>query len=136
MVSRDALEKRDFQKRFAIGRSADTEETEKVAEIPKKEDGSGDITKELTITERVMSGKHVVDVTVQPTAIIGSLPRGESADLRVKAHKEEQKVLKAEIQIKQTRYAELQTNIEAIKNTVKPTVKDTVRKIMLLKRDL
>ena len=46
--------------------------------------------------------KHVVDVTVQPTAITVGLPRGESADVLAKMHDEEQKMLKAENQIKQT----------------------------------
>ena len=47
-------------------------------------------------------GKHVVDVTAQPTAITVGLPRGESADVLDKTHDEEQKMLKVENQIKQT----------------------------------
>ncbi|GAA0155193.1 hypothetical protein LIER_12975 [Lithospermum erythrorhizon] len=63
--------------------------------------------KPLTITGKLMTGKHVVDMHIKGIEQSGAIPEGEAPALLIKAHEEEQQRLEAEIQLKKGRVSEL-----------------------------
>ncbi|GAA0173096.1 hypothetical protein LIER_26785 [Lithospermum erythrorhizon] len=83
--------------------------------VLKAEDGPGEDVKPLTITDKLMIRKHVVDVHVKGVGQSEASPKGEAAALLIKIYEE-----------KKGRVAELQAKIQALKTTVQPAVNDPV----------
>ncbi|GAA0153865.1 hypothetical protein LIER_37755 [Lithospermum erythrorhizon] len=86
--------------------------------VLKKEDGFGEDAKSLTIIDKLMKGKHVIDVEFNATDQTEVVPEGEALDMLIKAYEEKQQRLETEIQAKKVRVLELQARIQALKATV------------------
>ncbi|GAA0147686.1 hypothetical protein LIER_36565 [Lithospermum erythrorhizon] len=95
-------------------------------EVLKAEDGSGKDVKPLTITDKLMAGKHVVDVEIKVVEKPVVAPQGKGTALLIKAYEEEKQRLEVEIYLKNKRFAELQAKIQALKTTIPPAVNDHV----------
>ncbi|GAA0184962.1 hypothetical protein LIER_32250 [Lithospermum erythrorhizon] len=74
-------------------------------EILKAGDGSGEDAKPLTITDKLISGKRVVDVEIKRAEKPAATPKGEPAALLIKAYEEEQSMLEVDILLKKNRVA-------------------------------
>ncbi|GAA0172559.1 hypothetical protein LIER_26362 [Lithospermum erythrorhizon] len=93
------------------------------SKVLRKEDGLGEDAKPLTITNKLMKGKHVVDVDVSASEPTETLPEGSAAELLLKVYEDELKVVEAEIQAKTVRASELRAKIGALRVRVNPSVK-------------
>ncbi|GAA0150034.1 hypothetical protein LIER_37051 [Lithospermum erythrorhizon] len=80
----------------------------------------------LTITDKLVSGKRVVDVEVKGAGQFAAVPEGAAAALLIKAYEEEQKVMEADIRLKKNRVSELKAKIQALQTTVPLAVNDSV----------
>ncbi|GAA0156051.1 hypothetical protein LIER_13634 [Lithospermum erythrorhizon] len=100
--------------------------------ILKKEDGLGEDAKSLTMSDKLMKGKHVIDVKLNPANQTKVVTEGEVVDMLIKAYEEEQLRLEAEIQAKKVRVSELQARIQALKATVPPTVNDSANSSIVI----
>ncbi|GAA0149080.1 transmembrane signal receptor [Lithospermum erythrorhizon] len=92
--------------------------------VLKKGDDLGEDDNSLTISEKLMKGKHVIDVEFNADDQTEPVPEGEAAEILIKAYEEEQRRLEAEIQAKKVRVSELQAKIQALKTSVPPTIND------------
>ncbi|GAA0160499.1 hypothetical protein LIER_17042 [Lithospermum erythrorhizon] len=90
------------------------------------EDGLGEDAKPLTIIDKLMSGKRVVDVEVKGPGQSAAVLAGEAAALLIKAYEEEQKILEADIRLNKNRVAKLKAKIQSLQTTVPPAVNDHV----------
>ncbi|GAA0151660.1 hypothetical protein LIER_10336 [Lithospermum erythrorhizon] len=85
--------------------------------VLKKGDGLGEDVKSLTISDKLMKRKDVIDVEFNVANQTEPIPKGEAAEMLIKAYKEEQLRLEAEIQAKKVRLSELQAKIQALKTS-------------------
>ncbi|GAA0184406.1 hypothetical protein LIER_31694 [Lithospermum erythrorhizon] len=92
--------------------------------VLKVEDGLGKDAKSLTISDKLMYEKHVVNVPLNATNKTEVVPEGEAVTMLIKAYEEEKKMLEAEIQVNKVRVSELQVKTRALKATVPPAVND------------
>ncbi|GAA0183575.1 hypothetical protein LIER_30960 [Lithospermum erythrorhizon] len=88
--------------------------------VLKKEDYFGEDLKSLTISDKLMKGKHVIDMEWKATDQTKVVPEGKAAYMLSKAYKEEQQKLEVEIQAKKVKVSELQAKIQALKAIVPP----------------
>ncbi|GAA0165515.1 hypothetical protein LIER_20900 [Lithospermum erythrorhizon] len=95
-------------------------------EVLRARDGPREDAKPLTITNKLMAGKHVVDVEIKGVGQSDVVPEGEVVALLIKAYEEEQQRLEAEIHLKMGRVSELKAKLQAMKTTVPPAVNDLV----------
>ncbi|GAA0142527.1 hypothetical protein LIER_03407 [Lithospermum erythrorhizon] len=93
-------------------------------EVQKGKDGPGKYAKTLTITDKLMIGKHAVDVQIKSIERSEAVPKGEATGLLVKDYEEEQQKLEDEIQLKKGRVVELQAKIQTLKTTLQYVVND------------
>ncbi|GAA0173046.1 hypothetical protein LIER_26745 [Lithospermum erythrorhizon] len=89
-------------------------------EILKAEDGPGEDAKTITITDKLNSGKRVVDVDMKGVEKSMARPEGEVAAVLIKAYEDEKKTLETDIQQKKLRVTELQAKIQALQTAVTP----------------
>ncbi|GAA0171538.1 hypothetical protein LIER_25544 [Lithospermum erythrorhizon] len=94
-----------------------------IDEILKAGDGPREDAKMITITDKLNSGKRVVDVEMKGVEKSGATPEGETAALLIKAYEDEKKILETDIQQKKLMVAELQAKIQALQTAVPPNVK-------------
>ncbi|GAA0155154.1 hypothetical protein LIER_12945 [Lithospermum erythrorhizon] len=95
-------------------------------EIFKARDGSGETAQPLTITDKLISRKRVVDVEIKGADKPAAALKGEISALLIKPHEEEQSMLGADILVKKNRVVELQAKIQALKVPVPPADHDSV----------
>ncbi|GAA0174884.1 hypothetical protein LIER_28175 [Lithospermum erythrorhizon] len=89
-----------------------------------KGDSLGEDAKSLTISDKLMKGKHVIDVEFNAADHTEPVLEGEAAEILIKAYEEEKLRLEAKIQVKKVRVSELQEKIQALKTYVPPTIND------------
>ncbi|GAA0165818.1 hypothetical protein LIER_40063 [Lithospermum erythrorhizon] len=87
-----------------------------------KEDGIGKDAKPLTISDKLMKGKHVIDVEVNAPDQSEPVPGGEVAGLLLKVYEEELLRVEAEIQAKKVLASKLKAKISALRTRVPPTM--------------
>ncbi|GAA0160571.1 hypothetical protein LIER_39061 [Lithospermum erythrorhizon] len=90
----------------------------------KTEDDFWEDAKSLTIVDKLMKGKDVVDVKLNVADETKVVPEGEAAAILIKAYEEEQQRLESEIQVNKVKESELQAKIQALKAFVPPSVND------------
>ncbi|GAA0140970.1 hypothetical protein LIER_02219 [Lithospermum erythrorhizon] len=90
--------------------------------ILRKEDGLGEDAKPLTISDKLMKGKHVIDVEFNATDQPESIPEEEAASMLLRVYGEELLRVEAEIQAKNVLALELKDKIYALKSRVPPDV--------------
>ncbi|GAA0176026.1 hypothetical protein LIER_29093 [Lithospermum erythrorhizon] len=95
-------------------------------EVLKVEDGLGEDAKSLTISDKLMIVKHVVDVSLNAAEQTEVVPKGEVVAMLINAFEEEQQRLEVEIQVKKVKVTELQAKIQSLKAIVPPAVNDHV----------
>ncbi|GAA0141043.1 hypothetical protein LIER_02279 [Lithospermum erythrorhizon] len=91
-------------------------------DVLRKEDGTGEDAKSLTISDKLMKGKHVVDVNVSASESSEPVPEGNAAALLLKVYEDELKLVEAEIQAKTIRASDLRAKIGALRVRVNPSV--------------
>ncbi|GAA0138703.1 hypothetical protein LIER_00396 [Lithospermum erythrorhizon] len=92
--------------------------------VLKKEDGLGEDAKSLTISDKLMKEKHVIDVKFNASNHTEPVLEEDVAEMLIKVYEKEQQRLKAEIQAKKVRVSELQAKIQALKTVIPPIVND------------
>ncbi|GAA0179376.1 hypothetical protein LIER_29964 [Lithospermum erythrorhizon] len=92
--------------------------------VLRDEDVFREDTNSLTISDKLMKGKHIIDVELNVTDQTEVVLEEEAVDMLIKAYKEDRPRLEAEIQAKRIRVSELQTKIQALKTIVPPAVND------------
>ncbi|GAA0166605.1 hypothetical protein LIER_21725 [Lithospermum erythrorhizon] len=93
-------------------------------DVLKKEDGFGEDAKSLSISDKLIKGKHVVNVELNAADQTEVVLEGEGAVMLIKAYKEEHERLEVDIHLKKVRVSKLQVKIQALKATVPSTVND------------
>ncbi|GAA0141049.1 hypothetical protein LIER_02284 [Lithospermum erythrorhizon] len=73
--------------------------------------------------DKLMKGKHVVDVNVSASESSEPVPEGNAAALLLKVYEDELKLVEAEIQAKTVRASDLRAKIGALRVRVNPSVK-------------
>ncbi|GAA0144492.1 hypothetical protein LIER_24732 [Lithospermum erythrorhizon] len=80
-------------------------------EVLKADNGPREDAKSLTITNKLMIGKHLVDVQIKGVGQSDVAPEWEAAALLIKAYEEEEQRLDVEILLKKGRVSQLQEKI-------------------------
>ncbi|GAA0155666.1 hypothetical protein LIER_13348 [Lithospermum erythrorhizon] len=91
-------------------------------DVLRKEDDIGEDAKSLTISDKLMKGKHVVDIDVSASESTDPVPEGNAAELLIKVYEDKLKVVEAEIQAKSVRASDLRAKISALRVRVTPSV--------------
>ncbi|GAA0173242.1 hypothetical protein LIER_26899 [Lithospermum erythrorhizon] len=91
--------------------------------VLRKEHGIGEDAKPLTISDKLMKGKHVIDMELNAAYQTEPVPEGEAVLLKV--YEEELLRVEAEIQAKTVLASELKAKINAMRSRVPPTVNAT-----------
>ncbi|GAA0186120.1 hypothetical protein LIER_33408 [Lithospermum erythrorhizon] len=91
-------------------------------DVLRKEDGTGEDAKSLTISDKLMKGKHVVDFDVSASESSEPVPEGNAAKLLLKVYEDELKVVEAKIQAKTVLTSDLRAKIGALRVRVNPSV--------------
>ncbi|GAA0174989.1 hypothetical protein LIER_28256 [Lithospermum erythrorhizon] len=94
--------------------------------VLKKEDGIGEDAKPLTISDKLMKGKHVLDVEFNATDQSKPIPEGEATGMLLKVYEEELLRIESKIQAKTVLASELKAKIYTLKSRVPPTVNASV----------
>ncbi|GAA0163420.1 hypothetical protein LIER_19294 [Lithospermum erythrorhizon] len=90
--------------------------------VLKKEDGLGRDSKPLTISDKLMKEKHVIDVELNAPDQPELVPEGEAAGMLLKVYEEELLHVEAKIHAKSVLASELKAKIRALRSRVHPTV--------------
>ncbi|GAA0172277.1 hypothetical protein LIER_26130 [Lithospermum erythrorhizon] len=90
--------------------------------VLKKEDELGEDAKPLTISDKLMKGKHVLDVEFNEANQTEPKPEGEVAGMLFKVYEEELLRVEYEIQTKIVLASEMKAKIHALKLRVPPAV--------------
>ncbi|GAA0138678.1 hypothetical protein LIER_00377 [Lithospermum erythrorhizon] len=88
----------------------------------KQEDEIGEDAKPLTISDKLIKGKHVIDVEVNVADQSEPVPEGEAAGLLLMVYEEELLRVEAEIQAKTVLASKLKAKINALRTRFSPTV--------------
>ncbi|GAA0155322.1 hypothetical protein LIER_13077 [Lithospermum erythrorhizon] len=108
--------------KFVIDDEESSEEDKKGLDVLRKEDDTGEDAKSLTISDKLMKGKHMVDIDVSASKSSEAVPEGNAAELLLKVYEDELKVAEAEIQAKTIRASDLRAKIAALRVRVNPSV--------------
>ncbi|GAA0140410.1 hypothetical protein LIER_01765 [Lithospermum erythrorhizon] len=90
--------------------------------VLKQEDGFGEDAKPLTISDKLIKGKHVLDVEFNEADQPELIPEGDAAVMLLKVYEEELLRVESEIQAKTVLASELKAKIHALKSRVPPAV--------------
>ncbi|GAA0149462.1 hypothetical protein LIER_08624 [Lithospermum erythrorhizon] len=94
--------------------------------VLKKEDGLREDTKSLIISDKLMKGKHVLNVEFNEADQPEPIPEGEAASILLKVYEEELLRVEYEIQAKTILASKLKSKIHALKSRVPPAVNASV----------